>query len=399
MLKRLQVAAVPAFFVLAMTPVLAQNAMVFMKTTPPGAQVFVDGAEKPGGKTPCVVDVKVGEHKVRFELDGHYPEERTFTAKATGGVSVDVKLTKRPTLISIETTPSGAAVFVDGESKGRSPLKGKPVDAGEHEIRIELEGHVTVTETHTFDDGEHKTLKHTLQKGAGAPDAPAEQKQPAQDAADATEPRETPKETASDEKPKAPPKTIEVNCWVCEGSGTLRTMGCPNCSGTGIQGINQCAACNGTGRTDAVCTACKGAGGMMYGGRQLQCRACGGKGAPPCPLCRATGKLTKPNPEASSVPTQTCPACSGTGREMRVKCRICSGAGTRRYYSGGWALTTTCNYCKGAKEAPPHCTRCQGSGVTGSGEHAGPCPQCAGTGQAGTPCGFCRGAGWVPAPR
>ena len=50
---------------------------LYVRTTPPGAKVFVDGKEL--GTSPSLVEVEPGEHTIRVTLEGHEPQ----TTKAT----------------------------------------------------------------------------------------------------------------------------------------------------------------------------------------------------------------------------------------------------------------------------------------------------------------------------
>lgn len=53
-------------------------------------------------------------------------------------------LEERPMLV-VSSTPPGASVFVDGELLGTTPLT-REIPTGEHEVRVELDGHIAQTE-------------------------------------------------------------------------------------------------------------------------------------------------------------------------------------------------------------------------------------------------------------
>jgi len=381
----------------------ADAVMVMMQSDPAGAKVFVDGGADPKGTSPCAVDVTVGEHKAKFVLDGYQPEEKTFTAKPTGGVTVKVTLKPLRALLSVKTVPSRAVVYVDGAEKGKTPVLGTSLDPGDHEVRMDLAGYASVTQTVSVQLGEHKVLDIKLEKSSEPPPPPPAPKETpgsasAGQTADSTA-AGTPDKPADASAPAKPPKVVQVPCWICEGSGLLQSMGCPKCSGKGYDGINPCPNCAGSRRVPLTCRACGGTGKIVGEGREGVCAACGGKGAPACPYCKATGKVPRANPEAYNGPTQTCPSCTGSGRDMHSKCKICGTKGTMTVSSAGWFSIVRCYYCRGASEVPPFCTRCQGTGVIGTGQNAACCMQCCGTGQAGTICAYCQGNGWIPAPK
>lgn len=217
----------------------------------------------------------------------------------------------------------------------------------------------------------------------------------------------------SAEAPPSIPKTIEVDCPACGGSGLIKEMGCPACEADGIDTqSNTCDTCHGSGRIGYSCPACKGEGKFTVGGKEVLCKACLGKGYPICTICKGKGKISKPNPEAAGTPTKPCEACGGTGFEQHAKCAACSGKGklffqVPRPGGGGAArpgrnqprpppVTVNCPFCGGDGEGPPLCPQCRGKGYVGSTKNASPCPACAGTGKLFTPCSVCGGRGFLP---
>jgi hypothetical protein len=58
------------------------------------------------------------------------------------------------TPLSVSTDPPGAAVYLDGEALGRTPLEAVPVEGGGGRLRIERVGYALVDTTVTFDKGQ-----------------------------------------------------------------------------------------------------------------------------------------------------------------------------------------------------------------------------------------------------
>ncbi len=139
---------------------------LLVRSTPAGARVFVDGEE--AGETPATMrDIGLGAHTIRVMRDGYTAQERRVTLSADEpSLSLTFELarprvaaapTARPTAavsgstpttagrgyvgaLIVESRPSGARVFLDGRSVGTTPLTLTDVSAGEHAIRLELEG-------------------------------------------------------------------------------------------------------------------------------------------------------------------------------------------------------------------------------------------------------------------
>lgn len=70
----------------------AQPASVTVKSTPPGADINVDG--KFMGSTPSTIQLDAGEHEVSVEKEGLRPWQRTMTVSAGGSITIDATLEK-----------------------------------------------------------------------------------------------------------------------------------------------------------------------------------------------------------------------------------------------------------------------------------------------------------------
>ena len=154
---------------------------VLVRSTPPGAHVFVDGRAR--GDTPATVrDLSRGEHQIRLVRDGYTTAERRIILSATrpaqsllvpmapalgagkaaeaGRASRAGKAGERAPLATVgrsaivptapvgtdgalvvESRPTGANVFIDGRLVGTTPLNLPHVPAGEHSVQIEQAGY------------------------------------------------------------------------------------------------------------------------------------------------------------------------------------------------------------------------------------------------------------------
>jgi hypothetical protein len=133
---------------------------LLVRSTPSGARVFVDGRDV--GRTPASVsDLARGQHRVRVVQDGFVTEERRVVIAGSGSQALSVTLERprtavaaRPaappvsattgtltTQLKVESRPTNARVFVDGRLIGTTPLALEQIEAGEHNIRLELDGY------------------------------------------------------------------------------------------------------------------------------------------------------------------------------------------------------------------------------------------------------------------
>jgi hypothetical protein len=140
------------------TPAAAPQLLV--RSAPNGARVFVDGRDV--GRTPASVsDLARGQHRVRVVQDGFVTEERRVVIAGSGSQALSVTLERPRTAVAakpaappvsattgtlttqlrVESRPTNARVFVDGRLIGTTPLALEQIEAGEHNIRLELDGY------------------------------------------------------------------------------------------------------------------------------------------------------------------------------------------------------------------------------------------------------------------
>ena len=148
-------------------------------STPVGATVSVDGSRI--GNTPLdghEVDTGPNGQKVvtlRVDLEGYEREVRQVTLRGGEPASVTVRLKKRAVrietkaVLDITSTPSGAAVYLDGQRIGTTPLRRHPVETGARgekrvTVRIEHPGYKTRNTPLTLNGGQSKPLDVALEK-------------------------------------------------------------------------------------------------------------------------------------------------------------------------------------------------------------------------------------------
>jgi len=169
-------------------PVFAGRVLV--RSTPPGARVFVDGKDR--GQTPAAVsDLSRGEHRVRVVRDGYTSAERrvvlspsqpiqsltvplareprvTPKQTATGVAPVATKPSETqpagPGSLVVESRPPGATVIVDGRAVGTTPMTVGDVRAGNHSVRITLDGYTTWSASVDIKGGEQNRVTASLEK-------------------------------------------------------------------------------------------------------------------------------------------------------------------------------------------------------------------------------------------
>ncbi len=121
----------------------APEALLLVRSEPPGARVQVDGVPAEG-RTPTLVPIareKGGSHRVTLTRDGYEPWEgkAVLPAKARATV-LKARLVPKRYRLRVRSRPRGAQVLLDGEEVGTTPVAVPRVAAGRHEIELRRPG-------------------------------------------------------------------------------------------------------------------------------------------------------------------------------------------------------------------------------------------------------------------
>jgi pSer/pThr/pTyr-binding forkhead associated (FHA) protein len=110
-----------------------------IESEPPGATVLIDGELK--GVTPLKdVVLTTGEHGLRLVRKGYL--DHNMTLRIGSGKDEPLRVALRPeatTSVLITSKPEGAAVFIEGEYRGKTPLQIRDLAAGTYSLRISRE--------------------------------------------------------------------------------------------------------------------------------------------------------------------------------------------------------------------------------------------------------------------
>lgn len=123
----------------------SQIAQVTVTSDPPGARVYVDLEEHGSyGRTPRVLALPAGEHRIWVTLDGHVEDSRTITAVV--GESIEVALAPEPVLgeLRVEAALAADARVLDEAgavvAEGPVPLQ-RALPPGRYDVEVRAEGY------------------------------------------------------------------------------------------------------------------------------------------------------------------------------------------------------------------------------------------------------------------
>jgi PKD repeat protein len=138
-------------------------------STPVGAAIFIDGADT-GEVTNTTLDgIAVGEHTVTLRKDGYADAVAVVTIVYNETATLHQDLIEAHGSIAVASTPTGAAIFLDGIETGKlTNALLENVPAGDHVITLKLAGYADASKTVTVADNETATVHFLLTEPAGS---------------------------------------------------------------------------------------------------------------------------------------------------------------------------------------------------------------------------------------
>ena len=149
------------------------RAPVAFSSEPSGATVRVDGAEV--GRTPLRTDLTSGRRTVTAALAGHRSASRTIEVMAGRPLTVpSFRLDPLPGRLRVQSEPPGAAVSVDGQFRGETPVEITVAPGTDHAVRLSKAGHDAAEAKVRLDLDEQRTLTLALVPQLGEVEVTAE---------------------------------------------------------------------------------------------------------------------------------------------------------------------------------------------------------------------------------
>lgn len=168
-LMNLMVILLLAVFILIPHPgtafVIDPKTMVGMLTVnsqPSGVDVTVDGTYR--GQTPVTIALQVGTHTLLVRKTGYADITQNVEIISDSSKTVSYVLTatvSRGTL-SVDSTPQGATIFIDGIAKGTTPVTVPDFKVGTYTITIKMSGYEDMTEMLNIVAGQTTTFAPVL---------------------------------------------------------------------------------------------------------------------------------------------------------------------------------------------------------------------------------------------
>ncbi len=120
------------------------NSAFAIRTAPPDALIFLDGNEI--GRGAYDGFVAPGEHEITVEREGYHGRQLRFAAEPDKNTDLGlIELSPQPATLSVASTPSGAAVLVDGQFRGTTPVEMSVPPLRTHRLVIRKTGYEPLT--------------------------------------------------------------------------------------------------------------------------------------------------------------------------------------------------------------------------------------------------------------
>lgn len=150
-----------SFFLISCGP---GKGKLHVESFPDKSDVYIDGVRV--GITTLDISIDEGEHVVEVKKEGYKTWRKTIQIRKGKETNIIANLEKALGFIKVETNPEGAEVFVDGESRGFTPVEIDGLTIGEHEILIKKSGYRSIERKVEVTD-EGVFISETLEEGFG----------------------------------------------------------------------------------------------------------------------------------------------------------------------------------------------------------------------------------------
>jgi len=136
-------AACALCFTLIMLFLFSARSLQVVVTAQTPADVSIDGLALPFGNRFLL---RPGNYTVRASAEGYHPLETPVSVDERDSQTLQLELKLLPGLVSIDSTPPGASVQIDGVDVGKTPLRDLSVEAGARTVALALERYLPLTQ-------------------------------------------------------------------------------------------------------------------------------------------------------------------------------------------------------------------------------------------------------------
>ncbi|MBC8551800.1 MAG: PEGA domain-containing protein, partial [Candidatus Brocadiales bacterium] len=113
---------------------------IMVKSEPPSAVIFLDDDNI--GVTPAIItQILPGKYKIKIKMEGYNSWSQSVDVKANKETSLTAVLQGKDCSVVIESKPTKAEIFIDGNKVGVTPVIIDNVKTGKHLVEVKLDGY------------------------------------------------------------------------------------------------------------------------------------------------------------------------------------------------------------------------------------------------------------------
>ncbi len=121
---------------------LPKTGSIMVKSEPPSAVIFLDDDNI--GVTPAIItQIRPGKYKIKIKMDEYNLWSQGVDVKANKETSITAVLQGQNCSVVIESKPTKAEIYIDGNNSGVTPVTIDSVKTGEHLVEVKLDGYET----------------------------------------------------------------------------------------------------------------------------------------------------------------------------------------------------------------------------------------------------------------
>ncbi|MCX7812407.1 MAG: PEGA domain-containing protein [Pseudothermotoga sp.] len=158
---------VETFFVtegrtIVVTANFLRKTMLNIQTTPPGAQIYLNGSYV--GVSPLQIEVQPGTHTILATRPGYEPEQRSVTIALGETKTVSMALSPERATLIVFTNPIGASIYINTQYRGTTTSAGLSLSLtpATYTIVARMSGYQDASVTVTLSPGETRSVTLNL---------------------------------------------------------------------------------------------------------------------------------------------------------------------------------------------------------------------------------------------
>lgn len=141
--------------------VLTSMGVISVSSSTPGVEVYLNGSSK--GLAPVVLgDLNPGNYRIELRKDGYDTYTKTISISPGSSETVEAALKEASSAVTVNSSPGGAGIYVDGNYRGNTPLRMNGFSAGAYDIELRRDGYNNFKRRIYVKSGESQSVSYTL---------------------------------------------------------------------------------------------------------------------------------------------------------------------------------------------------------------------------------------------